>query len=50
MVMYEDAGHGAFLQYLDEVAADIIQTVRAADVDADRVSTSSKSLKAVDLN
>lgn len=27
-VMYEDAGHGAFIQYLDEVASDIIGTVR----------------------
>ncbi|OWZ16361.1 hypothetical protein PHMEG_0009854 [Phytophthora megakarya] len=28
MVMYEDAGHGAFFQYLDEVAADIIKTIQ----------------------
>ncbi|GMF26557.1 unnamed protein product [Phytophthora lilii] len=27
MVMYEDAGHGAFIQYLDEVAQDIIKTI-----------------------
>ncbi|KAG7390629.1 hypothetical protein PHYPSEUDO_007091 [Phytophthora pseudosyringae] len=31
MVMYEDAGHGAFFQYLDEVAQDILTTVRAAE-------------------
>ncbi|KAF4044238.1 Serine aminopeptidase [Phytophthora infestans] len=31
MVMYEDAGHGAFFQYLDEVAEDIINNVQAAE-------------------
>ncbi|KAG6965701.1 hypothetical protein JG688_00007079 [Phytophthora aleatoria] len=30
MAMYEDAGHGAFFQYLDEVAEDIIKNVQAA--------------------
>ncbi|ETK83104.1 hypothetical protein F441_11864 [Phytophthora nicotianae CJ01A1] len=31
MVMYEDAGHGAFFQYVDEVAEDIIKNVQAAE-------------------
>ncbi|KAG3113827.1 hypothetical protein PI125_g6991 [Phytophthora idaei] len=31
MAMYEDAGHGAFFQYLDEVAEDIIKNVQAAE-------------------
>ncbi|KAK1941277.1 putative aminoacrylate hydrolase RutD [Phytophthora citrophthora] len=31
MVMYDDAGHGAFFQYLDEVAEDIITTVQAGE-------------------
>eukprot|EP00644_Phytophthora_capsici_P003927 jgi/Phyca11/108526/e_gw1.15.307.1 len=31
MVMYDDAGHGAFFQYLDEVAEDIITTVLAGE-------------------
>ncbi|RLN48435.1 hypothetical protein BBJ28_00000077 [Nothophytophthora sp. Chile5] len=31
MVMYEDAGHGAFIQYLDEVAEDILVTIQRAE-------------------
>ncbi|KAE8900981.1 hypothetical protein PF005_g7329 [Phytophthora fragariae] len=31
MVVYEDAGHGAFIQYLDEVAEDVIKTIQAAE-------------------
>ncbi|KAG7397221.1 hypothetical protein PHYBOEH_001099 [Phytophthora boehmeriae] len=31
MVMYDDAGHGAFIQYLDEVARDIITTIQSAE-------------------
>ncbi|KAF4315780.1 hypothetical protein BBO99_00009139 [Phytophthora kernoviae] len=34
MVMYDDAGHGAFIQHLDEVAQDIITMVQSAEIAA----------------
>lgn len=30
LVMYQDAGHGVFVQYLDEVAGEILRTVTSA--------------------
>jgi len=33
LVMYEDAGHGVFVQYLDEVAAEILATITSAPLD-----------------
>lgn len=33
LVMYDDAGHGVFVQYLDEVAAEILATITSAPLD-----------------
>uniref|UniRef100_H3GEQ4 AB hydrolase-1 domain-containing protein n=1 Tax=Phytophthora ramorum TaxID=164328 RepID=H3GEQ4_PHYRM len=39
MSMYEDAGHGAIIQYLDEVVEDVIKTIQLAEAAASSTSS-----------